>query len=436
MPCEARTFSRRNANFQRDFSYQRCILTVSDEGAIDEQELAAAEKVIRSARADTPFGSVVLLYVHGWRHDASDNDDHLDSFFRIVESVVVREAEGGNQTRSPRQVVGIYVGWHGLPKWARTLRWLSLFSFYGRYWLANRIGKSGGFRTAIKRIIRATKDPEVPRNDREGRHWYEAESSLVLAGHSMGSLILQSALEALLKDGGPEVIFKSRMDKLSHKSAVKTTECKSSMEVFFPNLLLCLNSAASSGITSRIISKLDCYSREARAPGVQYGAPLLVSLTSTRDWSTKFVWPASRLFLAKTDGHDQRLFTHVVKHEQDALPHCQKREDVPDFGQPWHCLHVPQGEPGQQPVFHIDLPSGPRAGDDGKHERWTIAPRDSTKRRIAWVFQVPKQISNGHGDIFDVRASALFLALLQISGAVVGLAGDFERNFEEFNQMV
>ena len=40
-------------------------------------------------------------------------------------------------------------------------------------------------------------------------------------------------------------------------------------------------------------------------------------------------------------------------------------------------------------------------------------------------------ISKCHNDIFRPRASALFLAMLQISGAVVGLAHDFASNFEQ-----
>jgi hypothetical protein len=53
------------------------------------------------------------------------------------------------------------------------------------------------------------------------------------------------------------------------------------------------------------------------------------------------------------------------------------------------------------------------------------------KGRAAWIFQVGRDLIANHNDIFNFRTALLILAMIQISGAAVSLAEDFERNFEE-----
>ena len=43
---------------------------------------------------------------------------------------------------------------------------------------------------------------------------------------------------------------------------------------------------------------------------------------------------------------------------------------------------------------------------------------------------MPREISKEHNDVFETRTSALFMTMLQVSGAVVGLSHTFAGNFE------
>jgi hypothetical protein len=133
----------------------------------------------------------------------------------------------------------------------------------------------------------------------------------------------------------------------------------------------------------------------------------------------------------KTDGHDASLFTHEFKSDTPNV--TSQPKGFLDYGQDWHSLRAPVPAQTATPAFFIDLPKWKRQGlaDQPEHERYKLAPlADFDTPHLAWVFQVPKEISNGHNDIFNFRARLLVMALIQISGAVMSLAEDFERNFE------
>jgi hypothetical protein len=418
------------------------ILEFTDEGDLPvpaQARLKEVEDRIRTLRRDSSQGVVVVVFVHGWHHSADPKDEHLNGFRRIVEAITVREWEA--QDRPVRPVVGVYVGWNGDPigKWSFIKRiWgIKHLSFWRRYRIAKSIGASAAFQKSVLKIISAAK---APLDDAQENR--TVESPLVLAGHSMGSLIVQSAFDTLLQESYEELLFRD-----VHSESVRLPEVRTFLNgtgVFFPNLLLCLNSAADSDIATGIINRLRelKIKRCAETPPdsarrIKYDAPLFVSITSMADTDTRRTWRWAQVFglkgfLKRTDGHNPTLFTHTMT-LQNQPARCPKREGVPDFEQAWHCLHVPQPAEAARPAFPIDLPKGTRHKTrDLEHERWLLAPKPDAKEiaEVAWIFQVPGTISKNHNDVFEIRTSALFFAMLQISGAVVGLAHDFSSNFE------
>ena len=105
-----------------------------------------------------------------------------------------------------------------------------------------------------------------------------------------------------------------------------------------------------------------------------------------------------------------------------------------DFGQAWHGLRKPQPPGVPTPTFLVDLPTGERHGppESLTHDRYKLDPlRENTKSpRLAWIFQLPGELSENHNDIFNFRMRLLVMALVQISGAVMSLAEDVQGNFE------
>jgi hypothetical protein len=425
---------------REQFSCDFHILEFSDEGALGAQpRLEEVEERVKALRQEFSSGVVVVFFIHGWHHSADPEDEHLNGFRRIVEVITVREWE--IEDRPVRPVVGVYVGWNGDPigTWSAIKRiWgIKHLSFWRRYRVAKSIGASPGFQKTLAKIISAAK---APLDDAQGNR--TVESPLVLAGHSMGSLILQSAFGTLLGANRDELLFRDVDSERVRLPDVVTF--RNGSRVLFPDLLLCLNSAADSDIARGIIKVLkeSKIKRCAETPPysaqrIKYDAPLFVSITSMVDTDTQRVWPWAQLlegngFSRRTDGHDPTLFTHTMT-LQNQPARCPKREDVLDFGQAWHCLHVPQPPEAARPAFPIDLPKETRSeAADLEHERWLLAPKQNAKEvaEVGWIFQVPGTISKCHNDIFGTRTSALFMTMLQISGAVVGLAHDFASNFE------
>jgi hypothetical protein len=252
----------------------------------------------------------------------------------------------------------------------------------------------------------------------------------------MGALILESAFLAQVKDPSAPLKYPA-----TYRGGV---EVQLNQEIVaFPDLLLAINSAADSVIAREI--EQEVLSRGLRkrltSPGIDYAAPLLVSITSSADTATGSAWRLGRsidtlssLFRPApyTDGHDPNLRTHDFIARGWPVS-CKPLPGVPDFGQDWHCLRPPSPPMANAPGFSIDLPVVSRHTTGGPiHVRYDLQPLSSTQSssRLAWIFQVPPEIIPDHNDIFNTKSTLLMLAMMQISGAVVSLATDIGTNFE------
>ena len=265
----------------------------------------------------------------------------------------------------------------------------------------------------------------------------------------MGALVMEAAFLALLREAGdPLVKVLDPQDPTSNtRSGVETT--LDGRRVTFPDLLLAINSAADSGLVREILGEVERRKLTKRLfaadVGVDYAPPLLVSVTSSADKDTGVTWRIAQglrhgvnrlLFRASgyegryTDGHDPQLRTHDFT-ALDVRPPCPPNNMGPDFGQDWHCLRFPVPRSRPTPSFVIDLPETLRHAPGGPiHRRYRLEPQFPDDRRLAWVFQVPPELVDSHNDIFNPRSSLFFMALMQISGAVMSLAADIDRTFE------
>lgn len=431
-------------------SFDLSVIAFKDNGTlVDESQLVAAARCIDKARKKPNInGALVIVFIHGWHHGASWDDSHFCGFREILTSLALREAERNsfdNKNPLGRRVVGIYLGWNGDPAHWRGARYpcLTELSFWSRYWTAKRIGGAEHIGNVIRTIVARTKDSvNMPSTQSEPL----PESPLIFIGHSLGALMLESAFKALLRRKEQPLVRKPR-----------TASCveieKDGELVSFPDLILALNSAADSKIakTIRNLLKKQGIKKTIKAPGdigICYSPPLFISLTSTADWVTGKLWPWSHLRLRKTDGHDECLFTHTFLEEGGVS--CPQKEERTDFGQNWHCLRYSNPKEKKTPSFMIDLPIRERKGikDTPEFVRYELAPKvritprrflrllparpqDSDPAHLAWIFQVSDKVIADHNDIFNSRCRELMIAMVQISGAIMNLAEDFEQNFDK-----
>jgi len=420
-----------------DQSYDVAVVEFQDDGTPkDARQLPAAAECITRARKGNPNGAIVVLFIHGWHHGASwdirDNtgDAHFRSFRDVLSSLTLREAERYFGHAAGRRVVGIYLGWNGDPEssWFRNTAWLKHLSFWDRYDTAKRFGEGDAIIETIRTIIDCTKAHMTL----EGGASAPA-SPLTMVGHSMGALVLEYALLGLLKANDPVLQHNQQGEP---KSCVEVRQ--GDKLVSFPDLMIALNSAADSEVAKQLIETLKQkeITKNVACDGIRYAAPLFVSMTSVADTDTRLVWRLAQgaFVRRRTDGHDRSLFTHAVEQAPGRVTCTPK--NFQDLGQEWHCLRPPRPREAAMPEFEIDLPGRKRHGEQDRdgtcHVRYQIRPLDRQgEPRLAWIFQVPRELITEHNDIFNFRSNLMILALMQISGAVVSVAEQWRSSFEE-----
>jgi hypothetical protein len=416
-----------------DQSFDLAVIEFNDDGTfVDSSQVAAAAGCVSEARRSNGNGAVVVLFIHGWHHGAAwnvarDDDTHFLAFRDVLMGLALREAERYAPGPLGRRVVGVYLGWNGDPasSWMRDTRWLTHLSFWDRYRTAKKIGDGEAIRDTIRILVARTKDPvELSPGQ------LEPESPLILVGHSMGALMLESAFLRLLEDEGDPLVRRQTGQQPGPVEIRRGVEL-----VSFPDLLLALNSAADSDIAKGIRAALEQQklTKTAAADDIRYSPPLFISVTSTADSDTGSIWRWAQFprVWRTTDGHDSSLLTHTFETGQARVA-CEPRGFV-DHGQNWHCLRPPIPPNKPTPEFAIDLPVRDRQGleDRPDHNRYRLAPLDDgAEAQLVWIFQSPPEIIADHNDIFNSRSSSLILGLIQISGAVMSLAADWKQTFE------
>jgi len=175
---------------QRNFdsAFDICALEFSKEAQLtDPNQLVQAVAAIEAARTAVG-GSVVVVFAHGWRNNADWDCGNFVSFRRLMASMAKREVEryDGGQHRA-RRVIGVYLGWEGASDNGlfSEIAHKTFVNYFRRDARARELAASEDFIDALEQLVQVTKDPANGAPD---------NSPLILAGHSMGGLIMESAL--------------------------------------------------------------------------------------------------------------------------------------------------------------------------------------------------------------------------------------------------
>lgn len=175
---------------RQDFTVQ-----VDDYGRfLDKQH---ADKVLQTIDSESKLeNTIVVLFVHGWHHNADPTDENVRSFNESL--AVVRQrlndagAEGGGLYSKSREeltgsadvkVIGVYVGWRGksLPMP------LDYATFWDRKAAASRVGQ-GDLREFLLRLDKIYRQRNSPSGGRK------TLMGMVSIGHSFGGQVLFSAV--------------------------------------------------------------------------------------------------------------------------------------------------------------------------------------------------------------------------------------------------
>jgi hypothetical protein len=142
-------------------------------------------------------GLLIVVFVHGWMHDASPEDENVVMFRKkILRPLATMETFlSEKQHRPTRRVVGVYVGWRGL---CQNVPLLNLLTFWDRKSAAERVGHGA--------VVELLCELEKLRNQGNGQHrgqianHQRMSTKLLIIGHSFGGDVVYSAVAPILTE--------------------------------------------------------------------------------------------------------------------------------------------------------------------------------------------------------------------------------------------
>lgn len=154
-------------------SYDLAFLELTERGNLYHRELLQQLEKDIAGRSD----ALILVAIHGWQHNAREDDAFVQSFRRLLFGMARSGMIGG------RRVLGVYIGWPG--RSAPPI--LSMATYWPRKSVAEEIGK-GGVSEILLRIERAARSQQNR----------EVGNVTMFVGHSFGGAIMMSALHEVL----------------------------------------------------------------------------------------------------------------------------------------------------------------------------------------------------------------------------------------------
>ena len=224
------------------------------------------------AYAETGF--LALVFVHGWHHNAHDNDCNVQEFRAVVRLTSERLNGGASQPsgRQRQRVIGIYVGWRGEAVDFPLVRYATIFD---RRSSAEHVAK-GSVRELFAQIRRMQYETE----QKQGAGAKSASMRTIVIGHSFGGLIAYHSLaQALLND-------------LTIAKRSGDADCQAATErPPWPNQIILVNPAFEA---SRFEAIHRVAMRDDACPSPPADRPKLIVVTAENDGATGTFFPMFR----------------------------------------------------------------------------------------------------------------------------------------------
>jgi hypothetical protein len=347
-------------------------------------------------------GATILVFVHGWKHNADVCDSNVEAFRDVllelsgIEGQRVAHKKQTGASRPERKVIGVYVGWRGLSqKWEP----FKELSFWARKNTAHRIGR--GDMDELLVHLDSLKTKLSPGN---------IQTRLVIIGHSFGGALVYSAVDNILKE-------RTLHDLQAVPSTAGTTNPPPLITAAFGDLIVLVNPAFEALLYSGL--------HEATAGVTAYNpaqTTVLMTVGAQNDLATGLAFPIGESIPAvfqcfKPNSNERHL--HCT-----ALGHCEEyftdlvsgRAESPTTRQ-----RAPSPKPGKRPQFTEwkaeDLainktaakPSAQQTWLDyvpaAENRRWALEPYPPTAHRPPnspfLVVTATKDVIDGHTGIYQ-----------------------------------
>ena len=337
------------------------------------------------ALAETDF--LVVAFVHGWHHNAHDNDCNVHEFRAMLKVANDRYAAAASQNPKVRhrRIIGVYAGWRGE---SLNAEGLNITTVLDRRNAAERVAK-GDVRELFAQLRKLQVGESQKRNSRSDR------MRTVVIGHSFGGLIAFHGMSpAVLNEltltkpegdaeGCKPTVYRPPSVLLQKGVAAKAESVSAEKEKaapVFPDMLILINPAFEA---TRFEALHDLMKPSA---GCKYpeDRPKVVVVTADNDDATGSIFTLGRKVLTFLEAYPREGNSDLVSRERDANTHA-----IGFTGRyKTHRLCLTSPDSGKRRAVAALTPPS--------NTDW--APLDPYAP--VWVVGAPKEIVDGHNGFF------------------------------------
>jgi pimeloyl-ACP methyl ester carboxylesterase len=292
---------------------------------------------------------LVMVFVHGWHHNAYDNDCNVQEFRQMVR--IASEAIKRSM-KTQRRVIGIYAGWRGESVDAAAVRYTTVLD---RRNSAERVAKG-----SVRKLF-------ADLHGLERRQTRPDKVRTVVIGHSFGGLIVFAALSEEMIEG----YTLAGIDQDHACAAAEANTLTASPSVIWPDGVVLINPAFESSRFEPLHRILEERKPCDLAGTPQLVVPSLIVVTAENDQWTGKNFTIGRSILSFFEGYD-RTDPAATAAERSANLHAI------GFNPPYETQTLTLV--GDQPVVS---PNPTQSG----------TPNSDSP---IWVVRAPKSIVDGH----------------------------------------
>ncbi len=368
----------RQSYYQEHEHFDLAFAEFSERGnAFSDAYLKDVKNRIAQKAADK--GVVLVIFVHGWKHNAAETDSNLIDFKKSLAAIDrALQSQLGDGALGERNLVGLYIGWRGA---SIELEYLEQITFWDRKAVAEEVGKGGVTRLLLEL-------DEITNSD--------GKNVMVVIGHSFGGAIVTSALSEVLTE-----------------RATNRTQGKG----YAPNIgdgVLVINPAIEANQALNLVEA--AIQRDFRPEQ----NPLFVSLSTDADGATHYAFPAGQtigLLATWRQAELQRGYYRDRSDLEKEIPLSEKHLDATTVGNfaPFLTHRLSAVETNGQVSFEFETCDDEPKGCEPKG--WTSLKGHPTVHPLPanyplYFIKTDESLMTGHNDIFNPRVNAFLVTVI------------------------
>jgi hypothetical protein len=169
----------------QQYGYSLSFVELNDDGFFAEP--AQVDRLLTDLKDKVrQTETTILLYVHGWNHNASSSDTNVACFEELLKATAIMQSTYvASDRKTPRAVYGIYVGWPGVIYKYDMLN--KALTFFGRQSAADRVGERGALLELFSKIGKLRDQMKLQK------------AKFVIISHSLGARLTYKALRPVMQ---------------------------------------------------------------------------------------------------------------------------------------------------------------------------------------------------------------------------------------------